>query len=334
MRREPRPLVDELADLLAANASVDEMLQHADVRVTQAGRRARVQRDRGRSRGRAARRRGDERQSERLNPDRDDPAPAHAPAVTPAALAASPGRRPRRRRVLSLPALRWRVSSGAMIGLVLAGAAVVVMIGLLSPPSGARPSSNGEQHRSAPSSSAPDTSGGVPIAERAATPGATSAPSTSSIFVHVLGAVAKPGLYELPTGARIADALTAAGGAGADAELASVNLARHVSDGEQVRVLARGEVASAASSGAATGTASGGASQGASAGGSPTAAKVNLNTATLEQLVTLPRIGPAIAQRIISHRERNGPFASVDDLGGVAGIGDATLAALRDLVTV
>lgn len=150
-------------------------------------------------------------------------------------------------------------------------------------------------------------------------------PAPSAVFVHVVGHVKEPGIYRLGAGARVFDAIAAAGGATEDADQSALNLAQPVSDGEQVRVPAVGEApAPDASSGAPNG---GGAS--AAAGG-----KINLNSATVEELDTLPRVGPAIAQRIIDYRQQHGRFTSVDQLGDVSGIGDAMLAALRDRVTV
>jgi competence protein ComEA len=143
------------------------------------------------------------------------------------------------------------------------------------------------------------------------------APAPASVYVHVFGAVVRPGLYRLDDGARVVDVIASAGGLAPDADESAVNLARRVSDGEQLRVPVVGEAL--ATGGAAPGVASDG--------------RVNLNTADVSALDTLPRVGPAIAERIIQWREDNGPFTSVDDLS-VPGIGDKMLASLRDLVTV
>lgn len=144
---------------------------------------------------------------------------------------------------------------------------------------------------------------------------------TAPLLVHVLGAVASPGLVELTSGARVVDAVAAAGGFTADADPAGVNLARPVVDGEQLVVLAIGQVPPPASGGA-PGAGSGAATDGV----------VHLNTADLASLETLPRIGPALAQRIIDWREANGPFTSADQLLEVAGIGDAVFSGLADRV--
>lgn len=137
----------------------------------------------------------------------------------------------------------------------------------------------------------------------------------TGVYVHVAGAVAMPGLYLLPTGARVFDAVSAAGGLSDTADAAAVNLARPVTDGEQLHVPAIGETAAAPP-------------------GERTDGKIDLNAADLAQLDELPRIGPAIAQRIIDWREQNGRFTSVDDLLAVPGIGEKLIAGLRDLVTV
>ncbi|MGW9113561.1 helix-hairpin-helix domain-containing protein [Microbacterium sp. NPDC055683] len=154
---------------------------------------------------------------------------------------------------------------------------------------------------------------------------ATSAAPTASIaagqlYVHVQGAVREPGLYVLDAGARVVDAVSAAGGFADDADESGVNLARPVADGEQLAVPAEGE---APASGVPD------------APGDPAApGLVNLNSADAAALEELPRIGPAIAGRIIAWREENGPFAAVEDLLAVSGIGDAMLESLRPLVTV
>ncbi|WP_255579842.1 helix-hairpin-helix domain-containing protein [Cryobacterium sp. PAMC25264] len=158
------------------------------------------------------------------------------------------------------------------------------------------------------------------------------AAAAPAIFVHVLGAVAHPGLFEVHDGARVVDAVAAAGGLLATADQAGVNLARLVSDGEQLYVPAQGEVVAGAPPVAAGG---GGSSSGAGGTGSGAAAvKVNLNTATLAELDTLPRIGPTMAQRILDYRDAQGRFGTIDDLRNVTGIGEKTFAALQDLITV
>ncbi|HTM84861.1 MAG TPA: helix-hairpin-helix domain-containing protein [Mycobacterium sp.] len=163
-------------------------------------------------------------------------------------------------------------------------------------------------------------SGASPSGSQSST--GTAAGSSAALFVHILGAVAKPGLYQLHDGARAVDAVAAAGGFTADADRQQLNLARLVSDGEQIYVPKVGE----AGAGPPGSVAGGGA--GASGG------KVNINTASESDLETLPRVGPAMAKRIIAWRQDNGRFATVEDLMSVTGIGEKTFAELKDLVTV
>jgi competence protein ComEA len=146
------------------------------------------------------------------------------------------------------------------------------------------------------------------------------------VTVHVAGAVRRPGVYRLPAGARVNDALRRAGGARGRADLTAVNLAAKLEDGRQVLVPERAAPA-APGAGAGAGAAAG---ADASAPGAP----INLNTATLEQLDTLDGVGPGIAQRILDHREQHGGFTSVEELGEVPGIGAKRLATLTQLVTV
>ncbi len=179
-----------------------------------------------------------------------------------------------------------------------------------------------------------------------------------AIIVHVAGAVAKPGVYSLEPGARVADALSAAGGALAAAHTECINLALPVCDGEQVYVPPRQEGSAAGSDGADS---PGG-------GGQPQPRQsvvpaippnraditrsapdsvrapvssnvsctglININTASVEELQALPGVGPVLAQRIIDYRSANGPFVAVDDIVGVSGIGQAKLAKITPMATV
>ena len=138
------------------------------------------------------------------------------------------------------------------------------------------------------------------------------------LVVDVAGAVRRPGLYRLRSGSRIDDAIAAAGGSTAKAQLDSVNLAAPVADGEQVVVPGRGSAAAAA--------------PGASAAGSAPSAPLDLNSATLEQLEALPGIGPVTAQKILDYRQAHGAFHSVAELQGVPGIGPAHISQLKGLV--
>ncbi len=147
------------------------------------------------------------------------------------------------------------------------------------------------------------------------------------VVVHVAGAVVDPGVHQLTTGARVVDAIHGAGGATPAAELDALNLAAVVADGARIYVPEVGELSVPLSVGVAGGdTASG-------ADGSTPSGPLDLNRATAAELETLPGVGPATAAAIVDHRERFGPFATVDDLDAVSGIGPAKLAAIRDLVT-
>jgi len=140
----------------------------------------------------------------------------------------------------------------------------------------------------------------------------------AQLFVDVVGAVRRPGLYRLPDGARVADAVRRAGGPTPKAQLELVNLAARVADGEQVVVPRRGAVGAVAPGGGSGSTAPAG--------------PVHLNSATLEQLDALPGVGPVTAQKIMDYRQQHGGFGSVDELDAVPGIGPARLADLRSLV--
>jgi competence protein ComEA len=153
---------------------------------------------------------------------------------------------------------------------------------------------------------------------------------TGPLVVSVSGRVARPGLVRLAPGSRVGDAVDAAGGATPDADLTGLNLAARLSDGEQVVVGVPAPAPSASAAGPAGPPATG-------AGGGAAAApggRVDLNTATLEQLDQLPGVGPVTAQRILEWRTQNGRFAAVEQLQEVSGIGDARFATLRDLVAV
>jgi len=148
-------------------------------------------------------------------------------------------------------------------------------------------------------------------------PGTGAAGPSARVVVDVVGEVRRPGLYRLADGSRIADAVARAGGATRKAELAQVNLAAPLADGEQVVVPARGAAAPAAAGGGDAGGPS---------------APIQLSTATIEQLDSLPGVGPATAQKILDYRTKHGAFSSVDELDAVPGIGPKRLEQLRDLV--
>jgi competence protein ComEA len=155
----------------------------------------------------------------------------------------------------------------------------------------------------------------VPAGEFAISEGSTTSEAVQQfLFVHIVGEVKTPGMYQLPLGARLVDAVFAAGGLTADADNSSVNLARELSDGEQVIVFKVGEEGSE--------------------GGSSAGGLVSINRAGDKQLEELPGIGPALAGRIIAWREANGGFKSKNDLLKVSGIGDSILAGFIDLITL
>jgi competence protein ComEA len=171
---------------------------------------------------------------------------------------------------------------------------------------------------------APSLPGALPAA-----PSADAGP----IVVSVSGRVQRPGLVRLAPGSRVGDAVDAAGGATPDADLTGLNLAARIADGEQVVVGVPTPVTPPGGGAGATPAAGGGGAGGGAAGGAP-GGRVDLNTATLEQLDQLPGVGPVTAQRILEWRSQNGRFGAVDQLQEVSGIGEARFATLRDLVTV
>jgi competence protein ComEA len=180
---------------------------------------------------------------------------------------------------------------------------------------------------SALASRASTTSGFGPQAKTGMTGGPGGVPSgPQQLVVHVVGQVKRPGVVLLRPGARVRDAVAKAGGALSGADLAAVNLARVVVDGEQVRVPRPGEVVSAPDA----------ASSGAPGAGAPGSAGglVNLNTASESALEELPGVGPVLAQRIIDWRTEHGRFTSVDELAEVSGIGEKMFAQLQGKVTV
>jgi len=291
--------------------------------------------DSGRDRGR-------ERVERRAPADGADPFRGRIPPLDTLAPAS---RRPNR--------VRLRIGLGAAVVLLLAALLIAVIVTALGPQAGQQslvPAASGAGGHGAASSGngsvsgSPDPSGsagtnsgasgpasgaaGSGTSRASPSPGATAAPV---ILVHVLGAVLRPGLFELPVGARVVDAVSAAGGFTAAADPAGTNLARPLADGEQVYLPAIGETVPG---GVAGSGGTGGSGTGSSGGSGLPAVKVNLNRATAAELDALPRIGPAMAQRIVDYRSANGPFAAIEDLRNVTGIGDKTFEALKDLVTV
>ena len=163
-------------------------------------------------------------------------------------------------------------------------------------------------------------------AERSASTGGVSVarPAPAGSVVHVAGAVREPGVYRLPAGARVRDAVERAGGARASGDVNAINLAAKVADGQQIVVPSRARGGAPAPASVPAG--------GAAASGAAPGPPISLNSATAEQLDTLDGVGPATAQKIIAWRTQHGGFRSVADLGQVPGIGPKKLAALKDRV--
>jgi len=226
-------------------------------------------------------------------------------------------------------------------------AAVVVVVAVVVVLVGALVSGGGEGAggtagvvvRGAPTAGA---ASGVPSPSAGASAGAApSAPGAGRVVVHVLGAVRRSGVVELPASSRVGDALERAGGATDDADLDRLNLARVLTDGERLYVPRVGqqdvpEALGPMADGAAAGpTAAAGAGAGSGGGtGGEESAVVDLNTADQTALETLPGIGPGLAGRIIAWRDEHGRFTAVEDLLDVSGIGDVRFAELRDRVRV
>jgi len=177
-------------------------------------------------------------------------------------------------------------------------------------------------------------------------PGTVAGTTGSAIVVHAAGAVVQPGLYRLPTDSRVADLVRAAGGLAVDADDDRINLAASVADGIRVYVPRRGEVGAPPTvsgpngvlppGSGAVGPVGESGSGGSSASGSPPVpvGPINVNTATVEQLDTLPGVGPSTAQAIVAHRQQHGAFTSVEQLQDVRGIGPSKLSQIRSLVVV
>ncbi|TAM70201.1 MAG: hypothetical protein EPN48_06920 [Microbacteriaceae bacterium] len=221
--------------------------------------------------------------------------------------------------------VRLRLGIGAAAVLVIGALVVTVVISLLAPGSGNQTVAAVTALTGQGASTGAAT--GASISGAGVDP--TSAARPGVVYVHVLGAVNSAGLYQLSSGARVLDAVAAAGGFAADANQGGVNLARPLSDGEQLVVPKVGEPISGEAPGAGAGGGGSAAGAGVGAGG-----KVNLNTAGEVELQTLPHVGPALAARILQWRKDNGRFSTVDDLMAVTGIGAKTFDSLKDLVTV
>lgn len=261
---------------------------------------------------------------------------------------------------VALEGARWQPGRSAVLGVVVVTLLAVAVFGLrvawatsdeagrvLAPGGGARAGPQGVTAAAAPvgvpadaarrgtaGTEGEETPGGD-MGTRGGAPTVTGTPG-SAVVVHVVGQVRRPGVLRLAAGSRVADALDAAGGPTPTADLARVNLARVLVDGEQVQVPAPGDpdpvgvgVVPAVPVAPARGVAAG---DGGTAGTGTML--VPLNTADLATLETLPGVGPVLAQRIVDWRSQHGRFTSVEELGEVSGIGEKLLAQLRPLVTL
>ena len=178
-----------------------------------------------------------------------------------------------------------------------------------------------------PDDAQPGTGAGASAADRSTPGGEPAVASAAHVVVHVAGAVKRPGVYELPEGTRAHEAVEAAGGLTGKANSGAVNLASTLTDGQQLYIPEHGEPLPPAGSGP------GGGAGTVPGGGEAASGSVNVNTATSEDLQRLPGIGPALAERIIEFRERNGPFGSLAELDAVSGIGPAVLARMDGRVS-
>lgn len=260
---------------------------------------------------------------------------------------------------VALEGARWQPGRSAVLGVVVVTVLAVAVFGLrvvraqseqdgrvIAPGGGSRASPSGVAAGVVPvgvpaGAEVGAAGGGSGSSAGGVSPGRgpTSAASGSGaavVVVHVVGEVRAPGLQRLAAGARVADALEAAGGPTGEADLARVNLARLLVDGEQVQVPAPGDPDPVVGpGGVGTPGVGGGAGGTVPPGGTSTApTPISLNTADLTTLESLPGVGPVLAQRIVDWRTQHGRFTSVEELGEVSGIGEKLLAQLTPLVTL
>ena len=234
---------------------------------------------------------------------------------------------------IRLGSLRIPLPAVVGAGLLIIVCMVIVAVGLFPSESSAfiAPSDTAEEQQSDEesvdaedtSASEGDTTDNAAVQESQSSPG--------EVMVHVAGAVASPGVYAVSEGARVQDAVDAAGGFASDAASDAVNLARTLQDGEQILIPTEEQVESGdyASTLSSTDTSSSTGTDGQS-----TSSLVNINTAGIEELDTLPGIGPVTAQAIVDERESNGAFTSTEDIQRVSGIGEKKFEKLKDLICV
>lgn len=278
-------------------------------------------------------------------PRTDGPAATAGPGTAADAGSTTGGDRPGRSAADGAPAAepahRWETTARTRVPpslLLLAAAAVAGLAwAVLGPgaPDGGAGEDGGTALAEVGVPAAPDAAGPGAAASGVA-PGAsaTAPPATEgSLHVHVAGEVARPGVVELEPGARVVDAVEAAGGL-TDAAAGTVNLAAPVTDGQQVLVPDAAAPAPAPAGPAVGPGAGSAAGEAAAAGGAVPGGPLNLNTATAADLEALPRVGPVLAGRIVEFRDQHGGFTAAGDLDAVPGIGPALMEALLPLVTV
>ena len=193
---------------------------------------------------------------------------------------------------------------------VILGAVFVVIVGLVLAGMSLTASSEGLEIQSADA------------LQEEAPPAVEAAEEPAPIYVHVAGCVQVPGMYQLSAGARVAEAIQAAGGFTPEAQTESVNLARSVQDGEQVIVASVAQAAPAATAGEVDASAASG------------SGLVNINTADEEELQKVSGIGPSKAAKIVAYRKEHGSFAYIEDLTKVSVIGEKSLASIKDEICV
>ena len=216
-----------------------------------------------------------------------------------------------------------------LAGLVLGGRVVFARAQADPQPVASTADSAGSQGSSSTGTGASgERATGTAAAAGGGTAATSSATAASTLVVQVVGQVKSPGVVRVPGGARVLDAVQAAGGALGSADLSAINLARPVTDGEQIQVPKPGESITATPGTAAAGTGT------TAAGAASATTVVDLNTADAAALDTLPGVGPVLAQRILQWRAQNGRFTSIEELGEVSGIGEKLLAQLTPLVRV
>ncbi|MDQ1058931.1 competence protein ComEA [Arthrobacter globiformis] len=253
------------------------------------------------------------------------------------------------------PRFRWRlgIRAAALVGVlslmagamlwwqVAANGPVVLPLSPVTHDAAGKPAaSTHDQERSSPDSGTTESSG--PDGEGNDADGKDAGgtnidvPAAGNVVVHVAGAVKKAGVVRLPRGSRVHEVIAAAGGASPEADLDRLNLASLLDDGQKIYVPRRGEAAPADKS-APAGTSGADAAEAegtAGPAGEASGGKINLNTATAEELAELPKVGPVLAQRIVDWRTQQGPFKSPEELDAVDGVGPKMLEALLPLVTV